>query len=197
MGDFRDIKVIREDLMVYVINSEGFDLIGKGSQGAIFKISEDRCVKVFAREKHCRKESEAYNAAILSSIVPKVYEMGVNYIVMELLKGQTLYDYFMSKPSISIILARRLLAMFNEMKKIGFTRIDASLENVIINEQGSIKVIDHVNSLRQEYDIPVRFFNGLKEINLLKSFMDHIKDIDFPQYSEWNNSPEVISILKS
>ena len=98
MGDYRDIKVIREDMMVYVINSEGFDLIGKGSQGAVFKISDDRCVKVFAREKHCRKESQAYNAATLSSIVPKVYEMGVNYIVMELLKGQTLYEYFKSKP---------------------------------------------------------------------------------------------------
>ena len=87
--------------------------------------------------------------------------------------------------------------MCNKMKKIGFTRIDARLDNVIINGQEVIKVIDHVNSLRQEYDIPVKFFIGLKEYDLLNSFLDHIKDIDFPQYSEWTSTPEVISILNS
>lgn len=197
MSDYRDIKIEKENEEAVVIDSAGFDLIGKGSQGAVFKITEDRCVKIFIKRKYCKKESRAYKAARLSSIVPKAYEFGENYIVMELLKGQTLYDYFMSKPTISKTLASRLLAIFKEMKKIGFTRIDASLLHIYINEKGVIKVIDHFNSLRQEYDIPVRFFDGLKEFDLLIPFMNHIKDIDSSQYGEWNNSPELIAIMRS
>lgn len=82
MNDFRLISIKRRGGKVEIKNPTQFELIGKGLQGAVFKLSGDRCVKIYYKEKYRKRESTALMRAKDSKIVPRVFEVGSNYIVM-------------------------------------------------------------------------------------------------------------------
>ncbi|MFC6600694.1 hypothetical protein ACFQDF_00805 [Ectobacillus funiculus] len=52
MDEFKSIIVKRGkyDWELEVINPTQLELIGKGAQGAVFKLSEERCVKIYLKE---------------------------------------------------------------------------------------------------------------------------------------------------
>lgn len=183
MDDFHKITIEKTGLKIK--NPTHYELIGKGVQGAVFRLSEDRCVKMYVRERHCRRESEALNAGQDSSIVPKVFEVGANYIVMEYIKGQPLKDYLGSLRSIPEPIVKQLVFIFKEMKRIGFTRIDASIRHFIVTDDGEIKVIDHVNSLKKQHPWPFLFFGALAKLKLLDTFLYQLKEMDPELYWEW------------
>ncbi|MFC4800521.1 AarF/UbiB family protein [Neobacillus sp. GCM10023253] len=183
MDDYHKITVEKTGLKIN--NPTRYELIGKGVQGAVFRISEDRCVKVYARERHCLKESEALNLGQHSAIVPKVFDVGAKYIVMEYIKGQSMKDYLQPLAIIPDPIAKQLVFIFKEMKRMGFTRIDASIRHLIVNEQGEVKVIDHVNSLKTRHLWPMDFFKALGKLKLLDTFLYQLKEMDPDLYCEW------------
>ncbi|MDQ0197477.1 RIO1 family regulatory kinase/ATPase domain-containing protein [Neobacillus ginsengisoli] len=185
MDDFHKITIEKQKGLK-INNPTHYELIGQGVQGAVFRLSEDRCLKMYARERHCLREIEALNAGKDSSIVPKVFEVGENYIVMEFIKGQPLKDYLESLHSIPEPIAKQLIFIFKEMKRIGFTRIDASIRHLIVTDDGEIKVVDHVNSLEKQHPWPFLFFRSLTKLNLLDTFLNQLKEMDPELYWEWN-----------
>ena len=185
MEDFHKITIKKTKKGLKIKNPTHYELIGKGVQGAVFKLSNDRCLKMYAKERHCLRESEALNAGQDSSIVPKVFEVGANYIVMEYIKGQPLKDYLKSVRSISEPIAKQLIFIFKEMKRIGFTRIDASIRHFIVTDDGEIKVVDHVNSMKKQQDWPFLFFHALAKKKLLGTFLSQVKEMDSDLYEEW------------
>ena len=74
------------------------------------------------------------------------------------------------------------------MQKIGFTRIDAKIRHIYVNDQGMLKVIDHVNSFRHHSSLPTMFFDDIDQLGLLDSFMNHAKNLDYKQFDEWNRA---------
>ncbi|MGZ4161268.1 MAG: hypothetical protein ACXVNF_10815, partial [Neobacillus sp.] len=66
MEDFESIRVVsrrKGDKVEVVHNPTSYPLIGRGNQGAVFKISSDQCVKIFPKPMHAQSESEALKAA--------------------------------------------------------------------------------------------------------------------------------------
>lgn len=185
MDDFREITINKTNEGLKINNPTNYELIGKGVQGAVFKLSEDRCIKMYAKERHCRRESEALNAGKDSSIVPNVFEVGPNYIVMEYIKGNSLKNYLKELRTISEPIAKQLVFVFKEMKRIGFTRIDASIRHFIVTDDGEIKIVDHVNSMKVQQDWPIKFFRALKKLKLIDMFLNHAKEMDSELYGEW------------
>lgn len=185
VDDFHKITVEKTKKGLKIINPTNYKLLGKGVQGAVFKLSEDRCVKIYAKERHWQRERESLQAGQVSSIVPRVYEVGKNYIVMEYIDGQPLKTYLKSKGDIPHSMAKQLVFVFKEMEKIGFTRIDASLRHLILTKCGEIRVIDHVNSLDVQIAWPFRFFRGLARLKLLDRFMIHLEKLDPELYGQW------------
>ena len=181
MGEFNSIIVKQgeKDSELEVINPTDYELIGKGFQGAVFRLSEDRCVKIYAQEKHCMKECLALTAAANSIIVPKLFETGDNYIIMEYIHGTTLDDYLRHCRTFPESITKQILFLFQEMERIGFKRIDAILRHIYVTENGICKVIDHVNSLSKDHPFPKKFFKALKKRNLLDSFSPTNKGIGF------------------
>lgn len=182
MDEFRKITIKKT---LKVNNPTNYELIGKGVQGAVFKLSEDQCVKMYAKEKYCLSESKALEAGQCSSIIPKVFEVGENYIVMEYIKGQSLKSYLQSQSSIPEAIVKQLVFIFKEMKRIGFTRIDASIRHIILTDDGEIKVIDHVNSMKVQQAWPIRLFTGLFKFGKQSTFLDQVKELDSELYLEW------------
>ncbi|GAA3329503.1 hypothetical protein GCM10020331_077830 [Ectobacillus funiculus] len=75
-----------------------------------------------------------------------MYEAGSNYIVMEYIKGQSLEEYLNLYGFFPEPIVRQILYVFQEMKRVGFKRIDARLRHMFLTDEGVIKVIDHVKS---------------------------------------------------
>nr|WP_263327397.1 hypothetical protein [Neobacillus sp. Marseille-Q6967] len=98
MENFESIIVSSGESGVKIVdNPTSYPLIGKGKQGAVFKISPHRCVKVFANKKRCLNESQVLSVAQESGIVPKLFEVGSNYIVMEYVDGPSLDQFLKTK----------------------------------------------------------------------------------------------------
>ncbi|MFC5711772.1 hypothetical protein ACFPU1_03155 [Thalassorhabdus alkalitolerans] len=187
MNKFETITVMRKGEKTYINNPTKFCLIGKGHQGAVFRVSYDRCVKIYVKEKYCTREKYALKAAQDYNIVPIIYEAGSKYIVMEYLTGGTLADYLLQYRTFPEETVKQILYIFKMMEKIGFSRIDAKLRHLLMSKEGEVKVVDHVNSFRKKHFFPVDFFKDLKKINLYDSFIDQAKKIDQEQINKWKN----------
>lgn len=191
MKDFESIKVGTEDENFKLFaNPKGYDLIGVGYQGAVFQLTPERCVKMYYRSNSDRKaEEKVLKIAQGSPFFPKVFEVGKNYIVMEYIRGVELEQFLIKEKKISGWLTSQLIEMFKEMKRLKLTRLDADLRHIIVKkEEKSIKVIDHVNSLKKYYAYPKHLFKGLSKLGFLDEFIKQVKEKDNTLYKEWKKA---------
>ncbi|MDQ0879899.1 kinase [Peribacillus sp. V2I11] len=190
MEDFKSIKVasLRKGDKVEVIhNPTSYPLIGRGNQGAVFKISSDQCIKIFHKPMHAQSESEALKVAQGSPIVAKLYGVGENYIIMEYIEGPSLQEYLKSKGNITEDITKKILFLIKEMKRIKFTRLDSRLKEIIVTKQGDLKMVDLVSHFTKKYEIPQLLLGNLKKLGLLSSFLEQVKKIDPQSYLEWKD----------
>lgn len=191
MDKFNNIRISKiEGEKVTVKNASNFPLIGKGKQGAVFKLSPTKCVKIFEKRKLVEKEADAYERAKHSSLIPELFEVGDNYLIIEFIDGPSLKDIVIEE-GLSKNLVIKIIKMLKEMEKLGFTRLDVAPYHVIITKEGKLKLIDHVNSYTKEVHYPIRLLNFLKRHEQLDFFLRHVMKIDEEIYREWKqNIPE-------
>lgn len=186
MQNFSSITVERnQNNTVKVNNPTNYKLIGQGAQGAVFKLSPDRCIKIYACEKYAKREYNAYKAAEFSSIIPQMYEAGPNYMIMEYIDTLSLEDCCKERGSISLAETKLILRALREMERLGFTRIDCAARHIYITKQGKIKIIDLMNAYRIRQAVPKMLLGDLRRIGVLESFLDNVKKIDNSLYMEW------------
>ncbi|MFP5113331.1 hypothetical protein ACSU64_13225 [Bacillaceae bacterium C204] len=186
MNDFTQIVVKPGKPVQVLLNPTPYPLIGKGLQGAVFKLSDDRCVKIYSKKIHCLREKQVLlQVGEKSTIIPAVYETGENYIIMEYLNGPSLQEYFEKSETISEALTREILNLIIEIKNLQFMRIDFSLRHTIFDKDGRLKIIDHVNSFRIPRSYPKRLFKDLKQLGLLTSFLEHVHKLNPECYEKW------------
>lgn len=191
MEDFKSIRVIREgeNQVEVVHNPTSYPLIGKGKQGAVFRIAPDKCVKIFADPIKVIKEKEAYKATEGSNIVPKLFEVGENYLVLEYIEGPNLQEYLASEGKLTEDITRKILDLLQEMKRLKFIRVDARLKHIYLTKEGVLKVIDHANSfkLKERPKRPELLMIRLNRLGLLSEFLEQVKHIDQESYEEWKD----------
>jgi predicted Ser/Thr protein kinase len=186
MYDFNRISVLHgPSIELIVKNHSPYPMVDKGAHGAVFKISEDKCVKIYADEINCTLEAKVYTAAQASPIVPRLYEVGKNYIVMEFLPGTSLREYLIQKGRMPSSIARQILFILKEMERLGFTRLDSALRHMIVNQNKEVKVIDIVYAYTRKDPKPVKLFTELKELGLVEEFMEKVKQLDSHLYEKW------------
>ncbi|WP_409303886.1 hypothetical protein [Peribacillus sp. SCS-155] len=183
--DFTKISVQRGIDQVIVDNPTKFPLIGKGKQGAVFQISPYKVVKVYWNPKSAAKEADVLAAGKASTIIPKLYEKGPNYVVMEFVQGESLQDYLEGRTEIPPAMVRMIVSLFKEMERLKFGRMDVATKHVIITENEELKLLDHTNSFSKKLSIPLRFLNRLRKMDLLDSFFQQAKKLDKVRYSKW------------
>lgn len=188
--NYKDIPVTSggSGKAVKVESSVTQPLIGKGYQGAVYRISEDKCVKIYGKPEHCNKEKEVLLSNQHLSFIPKVYETGSNYIVMEYLMGPNLNQYLKKQSNLSEDITRRLLEIITTMEKSGFKQIDAPLRHIFVTNEG-FKLVDHVFSYSIEQDRPLELFQNLNEREFLSPFLEQVKTIDPKTYVQWTSKP--------
>ncbi|MEH7380621.1 kinase [Bacillus sp. JJ1533] len=188
MSDFDFITVTRNEQKELVIhNPTSYPFIGKGRQGAVFKLSEDRCVKIFLKPEVAKQEKEAMLKGQGLPFMPKLFLSGHNYIIMEYIDGPSLRDYLQQHGTITESITRQIVFMKREMKRLGFTNLDICvIRHIFVEKQQILKTVDHANVYKWK-PIPVRLLNTLSELGLIDLFLQQVKDIDKEFYSEWKN----------
>ncbi|MDM5215049.1 hypothetical protein QUF94_27390 [Peribacillus sp. NJ4] len=188
--DFRNITVLSggSGNGVKVDSAITQTLIGKGHQGAVYRVSEDKCVKLYGKTEHANQEKKVLLSSQDLPFIPKVFETGPNYILMEYLLGPDLNTFLKKQSELSEDITRRLLYILKTMEKSGFKQIDAPLRHIIITRNG-FKLVDHVYSFSREQQRPLELFKDLRERNFLDSFLEQVREIDPDTHAEWTKTP--------
>ena len=163
-------------------------LIGKGHQGAVFRVSEDKCVKIYGKPEHAKQEQKVLISSQNLSFIPKVYETGPNYVLMEYLLGPNLYTFLKKQSKLSEDITRQLLNILTTQKKSGFKQIDAPLRHIIVTNNG-FKMVDYVYSFSREQERPLELFQNLHERGFLDAFLEQVKVINPDTHAEWTKTP--------
>jgi putative serine/threonine protein kinase len=186
MNDFDKIEA-KNNGIVTLQDLSGYTMIGKGADGSVFQLTPDKCVKIFVNEDTQKKELNALQLGQSSSIIPKLYENGANYIVMEFVKGNNLKHYLKKEKKLSEAIVEKILSMLDEMKAVGFTRLDIEVRHIFFNELGEIKVIDLKRAYNTNRSVPTKFLTGLKKLGFLSEFLDHVSKLNPSKFEEWKN----------
>ncbi len=165
---------------------EHAEKIGSGQQGTVYRIAPDRCVKIYAKARYAQLESEAYGRAMGSPILPKLYEAGSDYIIMEYLDGETMLSRLRRTGRLTRENAAQILDTLDEMKERKFTRIDIALFHLFFHRGGKMKIIDLVHAYSQSCAVPIVLAEGLQRMNLLESFLEHVEAIDSERLRDWD-----------
>jgi predicted Ser/Thr protein kinase len=195
MDDYKLIEVtLDSNKKLNIKNPTSFTPVGKGGQGAVFKIDDYRCIKVYYNFDIALAEQNAYLKTQGSPIMPKLYEIGDKYIIIEYIGTRNLKDYLIEKGRISEKITQELVKMFREMKRLSFLRRDESLRHILLNEDEKIKIVDHVYAFTLDNPMPVKMFKQLNEIGMLKDFIEQGKNHDSTLFKEFSEKmPEYFS----
>ncbi|TMV53043.1 serine/threonine protein kinase [Paenibacillus mesophilus] len=189
MGHYRSISVTSEIVggkkKLKVHNPSDYPMVGIGAQGAVFRLSSDRCVKVYDDPRTAYWESKALKMAEGVPYFPKLYETGDQYVVMEYLTGPNLQDYLAEKPGLTESFAEQLLGIVKEMRRLKFARIDTRTGHIIVTEGGKLKVIDHSGAYRTVRRAPFMLFKSLERDGCLDDFLKHVAERDPKLYAKW------------
>lgn len=162
-----------------------FEMIGDGKDGEIYKVADDKVVKYFFKEETHRRELEAMQIGQASSIMPRLYEYGDNYIVMEFVKGISLARHMKRHGTIDEEMTKKIIFVLNEFKKLGFTRWDTEVRHMLMDENGDFKVIDHKRAFTSDSPVPTKLLKGMGKFGLAKEFLDHVKKVNQELFDAW------------
>ncbi|ARK28848.1 hypothetical protein [Halalkalibacter krulwichiae] len=182
-----DIEVQNfEDEDVSVINNSSLEMIGKGRQGAVFKINDEMCMKVYGDVDDCEREYYAMSLGQHTSLLPKIYCKGENFIVMEMVYGVDLREYMQSQP-LTEKLSHELIRMLITFKEIGYERIDHHKRQIYLQDDGSLKVIDVGRTVwrNRTYPYPRKLLQSLGN-EYRAMFIEHVKVVAPELYEEWD-----------
>jgi putative serine/threonine protein kinase len=171
-------KITKKDLTA-------FDMIGDGKDGEIYKVAEDKVVKYFFKEETHHRELEAMQIGQTSSIMPRLYEFGDNYIVMEFVKGISLARHMKRHRTIDEDMTKKILFVLDEFKKLGFTRWDTEVRHMLMDENEVFRVIDHKRAFTSDSQVPTKLLKGMGKFGLEKEFIEHVKNMNPKLYEAW------------
>ena len=118
MEDFKSITVTKGQKALEIDNPTTYPLIGQGAQGAVFKLSEDQCVKIYIRP--CTSKNGKRKPFKQGSIYPFAHDYmnkDITMNVMEYFNAPTLKEYLRNCTYIPESIAKKLLSILEEIKK--------------------------------------------------------------------------------
>jgi predicted Ser/Thr protein kinase len=185
MVDFELIKVTKGPKTLLIDNPTNYPLIGMGAQGAVFKLSEERCVKIYSNTLKAQMELEALKAGQHLAFFPRLFGYGDNYIVMEYFNAPTLKEYLRNCSYMPESITRKLLYILGEMRNAQFTMVDAPLRHIFVLGNEELKVIDHVNAFKRIHPVPLKLLRDLNMMLLKESFLSQVRKFERDTYQTW------------
>ena len=133
---------------------DSLKLVGTGRSAFVFRINNSsKAIKVFFPNYTyiAKEEADIYIALHDISYFPTVYDSGLNYIVMDFIKGRTLFECVNQGIPITAEHIKEIDAALLLASNKGLNPSDIHLRNIFITSTNDIKLID-VARFRQTKD---------------------------------------------
>ncbi|WP_408007617.1 protein kinase family protein [Pseudalkalibacillus sp. A8] len=153
-----------------------YTMIGKGRSAFVFKDERsEHAVKVFFDQfaDLAQQEGDIYKKLEECSYFPTIHEVGPNYIVMEYIEGNTFYECLQKGIPITDEMIEKVDEALDFARSMGLNPSDIHLRNLILTNEGKVKVIDVVRftqkkKCRQWDDLKRGYYRYYKKIFLKK-----------------------------
>lgn len=166
------------------INTKNLTFVGKGVHGKVYKLDDERCIKICKKTKDMQMEYKVLKHAKGYPQFPKVYECKDNYMIRELINGENIIPY-LKKNDLDTNLARELTELIKVFMKLNFTRIDIRMSEVFVTKNHKIRIVDTTRYLDKHSSYPRKMFKKLHELGCLKQYMNFLKE-NYPEfYKGW------------
>ncbi|GIM27432.1 hypothetical protein CPJCM30710_00980 [Clostridium polyendosporum] len=86
------------------------------------------------------------------------------------MEGEPLPSYI-KKRGLTQKLAKNIIDLVEEFKRLGFTKIDIMAKHIFVDNQQNIMVIDPRKTYTTNYPYPTRIVRTLKKLNLFDDFL--------------------------
>ncbi|WP_303965645.1 protein kinase family protein [Sporosarcina ureae] len=143
--------------------NSSLQLVGTGRSAFVFRlISSNKAIKVFFPDSTYIAKEEAVVYQSLTSIryFPCIYETGANYVVMDYIEGDTLFDCMTKGRVITDAHIKEIDYALSLASNTGLNPSDIHLRNIFITPDDQVKLID-VARYRQKKDC--RQWSNLKK----------------------------------
>jgi len=167
------------------VNLMDCKFLGKGHNGIVFILPEGKVIKICFDAKSCKKEFYILNKVGKNKYFPHVYGMMGNYMIRDFVDGISLNDYI-KKYGLDKNLSIKIINLFEEFKKLKFSKLDVRCKDIIISPNGSLMVIDPKKCYSKNRDFPKHLSKGLYKLGVLDSFMLIVKEVRPRLYKNWN-----------
>jgi RIO-like serine/threonine protein kinase len=190
-----DVQTL-ENQDVSVENNSSLSMMGKGRQGAVFKINDQWCMKVYGEEEDCEREYFALSLGKDTPLIPNVYCKGENFIVMDMVYGIDLREYLQTNP-LTKNLSYQLIQLLIVFKQIGYERIDHHKRQIFLQPDGTLKVIDVGRTVwrNRTYPYPRKLLQSLGE-DYKAVFMSHVQEMAPDLHDEWEHYIEMEAVSR-
>lgn len=166
------------------LNIKELEFLGCGTQGKVYKIDSQKCIKIFKRKKVCIDELETLVMAQIDSHFPRLYGYGEDYIIREYIDGIELDKYLLSH-SLTPSIANKIIELYEAMLVVGYSRLDAALFHIFITPSEDIKLIDTARAMKKKTIYPHLIIRGLEKFGYKKQFLSFVKTARPELYTNW------------
>lgn len=173
-----------------MINLEKIDLkqlqlVGKGVHGKVYKLDNNRCLKICKKASDMQMEYKVLKHVEGYSQFPKVYECKGRYMIREFVDGPNIKVYIRQN-GLDNNLARELTELIKVFIKLKFTRIDIRMGELFVTRDHKLKIIDTTRYLDKKASYPAKMLRVLTELGCYKQYITFLKE-NYPQfYKLWN-----------
>lgn len=174
------------DINLDDINLKALTLLGKGTQGKVYLLDSQKCIKVFKRQNDCDNEIKTLLMAQGDHHFPKLYEFGINYIIREYVKGIELNEYLL-KEKLTTEISAKLVELYEAIVKVGYLRKDTAIFHILITPACELKLIDTAKAMKKKTTIPSLLISGLEDIGYKEDFFNFLKTNRPDLYAQWIN----------
>lgn len=161
------------------------EFLGSGHNGIVYSLPKNRVIKVFNDPKVCKREYDILRRTRKSKYFPKVYDVGKNFIVREMVHGKRL-DKYLKKNKMNKKLAHKLVGLIKEFKRLKFTKLDIRCKDIYLCDNGYLIIIDPKNNYTKKVNYPRHLMKGLKSFSALNDFLKYVKEYDEELYDYWS-----------
>lgn len=176
--------------MIFIKKYGGYDiskleLLGRGTQGKVYRIDAEKCIKVFKSKSVCKGEADTLKMAQGDKHFAKLYDSGEYYIVREYIDGVELNKYLRNN-SLSIDISAKVLDVYEALGRVGYARQDIALFHIFVTSEGEFKIIDTGRVMKKKSTYPKIMLTGLKTLGCREEFLIHVKMLRPELYKRWS-----------
>lgn len=165
-------------------NIKKLQFLGSGTQGKVYKIDSQKCIKIFKRKQICKDEIETLVMAQMDSHFPRLYAFGEDYIIREYIDGIELDKYLSSHPLTENI-SKQIIELYEAMNLVGYSRLDAAPFHIFLTSSDDIRLIDTARAMKKKVIYPALIIKSLEELGYKKQFLTFVKISRPKLYTTW------------